>query len=362
MLSKLALSISLFSLVAISYAQQEEWQQCGGIGWSGETTCVSGTVCTELNAYYSQCLAGAAAPSSTSVPVQSTSSAPSTTPTAVAEANYWFSFGDSYTQTQFDITGVQPAPGNPLGNPPYPGYTAVGGVNWIDVDTVVYNKSLILTYNYAYGGATINASLVQPYESTVLSMVDQVNQFMTTVASQPASAPWTSENALFSFWIGINDIGNSYYEPGNRSAFNDELLDSYFGLVEDVVSNIRIPSNVGARNFLFINVPPVNRSPLMTPQGATVCATEAAVIADYNSKLAARAESLQSAHSGVQTWVWDSNTAFSIVLDDPQAYGFVDNTSYGNAGDFWGNNLHPSSQAQTLWGQDVANLLSDTVW
>lgn len=45
----------------------------------------------------------------------------------------------------------------------------------------------------------------------------------------------------------------------------------------------------------------------------------------------------------VQTYFWDSNTAFSIVLDDPQAYGFVDNTSYGNPGDFWGNNLHPSS-------------------
>lgn len=83
---------------------------------------------------------------------------------------------------------------------------------------MVYNNSLILTYNYAYGGATINASLVEPYETTVLSFVDQVNQFMTTVASKPASAPWTSENSLFSAWFGINDIGNSYYQPGNRSA------------------------------------------------------------------------------------------------------------------------------------------------
>ncbi|EMD33269.1 carbohydrate esterase family 16 protein [Gelatoporia subvermispora B] len=355
MLSRFAVSISLSTFVAVSFAQQTEWQQCGGIGWTGGTTCASGTVCTEQNAYYSQCLPGAAAPSSTKVPVQSTSSAPSSAPTAAANANYWFSFGDSYTQTQFDINSTQPSPGNPFGNPPYPGYTAVGGVNWIDVDTVVYNKSLILTYNYAYGGATINASLVQPYETTVLSFVDQVNQFMSTVADKPASAPWTSENSLFSAWFGINDIGNSYYEPGNRSAFNDVLLDNYFSLVEDLY-------NVGARNFLFNNVPPVNRSPLMTPQGATVCATEAAVIADFNSKLASRAAELESAHSGVQTWVWDANTAFSIVLDDPQAYGFVDNTSYGNTGDFWGNNLHPSSQAQTLWGQDVAELLSDTVW
>ena len=93
----------------------------------------------------------------------------------------------------------------------------MGGTNWIDVDTVVYNKSLIFTYNYAYGGATIDSSLVAPYEPTVLSMTDQVNKFLNTVASKPSTTPWTGENALFSFWIGINDIGNSYYEPGNRT-------------------------------------------------------------------------------------------------------------------------------------------------
>lgn len=84
--------------------------------------------------------------------------------------------------------------------------------------TVKYNNSLILTYNYAYGGATIDASLVAPYEPTVLSMTDQVNQFLSTAASKPATSPWTSADSLFSFWIGINDIGNSYYESGSRDA------------------------------------------------------------------------------------------------------------------------------------------------
>ncbi|KIK59612.1 glycoside hydrolase family 10 protein [Collybiopsis luxurians FD-317 M1] len=48
------LSLTLyFSLVA---AQSPEWGQCGGIGWTGPTTCVAGTVCTFFNPYYSQCL------------------------------------------------------------------------------------------------------------------------------------------------------------------------------------------------------------------------------------------------------------------------------------------------------------------
>lgn len=87
-----------------------------------------------------------------------------------------------------------------------------------------YNKSLILTYNYAYGGATIDASLVAPYESTVLSMTDQVNEFLNSVATKPASTPWTSADSLFSFWIGINDIGNSYYLGGDRAAYVDPYV------------------------------------------------------------------------------------------------------------------------------------------
>ncbi|KAI8624505.1 carbohydrate-binding module family 1 protein [Xylariaceae sp. FL1651] len=39
-----------------SGTQAAHWDQCGGIGWTGPTTCVSPYVCTASNAYYSQCL------------------------------------------------------------------------------------------------------------------------------------------------------------------------------------------------------------------------------------------------------------------------------------------------------------------
>ncbi|KAI8624064.1 fungal cellulose binding domain-containing protein [Xylariaceae sp. FL1651] len=34
----------------------DHWAQCGGIGWTGATTCVSPYTCQEINDYYSQCL------------------------------------------------------------------------------------------------------------------------------------------------------------------------------------------------------------------------------------------------------------------------------------------------------------------
>ena len=33
-----------------------KYGQCGGIGWTGSSTCATGSTCTVLNDYYSQCL------------------------------------------------------------------------------------------------------------------------------------------------------------------------------------------------------------------------------------------------------------------------------------------------------------------
>jgi len=165
----------------------------------------------------------------------STSAAPSAT---AASPNYWFSLqvqfhdfscarianilvsisGDSYTQTGFDPLSTLPNSENPFGNPPYPGWTSASGPNWVGFVTTAYNNSLLYTYNYAYGGATINATLVEPWQPTVLSLIDQVNQFLDGAAKKPPATPWTSQNSLFSVWIGINDIGNSWWKEGDRAA------------------------------------------------------------------------------------------------------------------------------------------------
>ncbi|KAM7217091.1 SGNH hydrolase-type esterase domain containing protein [Rhypophila decipiens] len=57
------------------------WGQCGGIGWSGSTSCVLGYRCTYQNDWYSQCVPGAAATTTTMTLKTSTtsSSAPTST-------------------------------------------------------------------------------------------------------------------------------------------------------------------------------------------------------------------------------------------------------------------------------------------
>ncbi|RDB30367.1 4-O-methyl-glucuronoyl methylesterase [Hypsizygus marmoreus] len=72
----MALKYSLVALILAlpALAQSPLYGQCGGIGWTGSTTCVSGATCTTLNDWYFQCLPGTATP-----PPPSTT--PATTPT-----------------------------------------------------------------------------------------------------------------------------------------------------------------------------------------------------------------------------------------------------------------------------------------
>ncbi|GJE86576.1 fCBD and Cellulase domain-containing protein [Phanerochaete sordida] len=82
---------SLLSLwVALAQGQAQEWQQCGGIGFSGSTTCVSGSVCSVINDYYSQCIPGVAssAPTAPSSPTTSSTGPVSTAPASAGTLRF----------------------------------------------------------------------------------------------------------------------------------------------------------------------------------------------------------------------------------------------------------------------------------
>ena len=91
-------------------AQGGPWAQCGGQGYSGPTTCVSGYKCVYQNDWYSQCLPGdAAGTSTTSVKSTSTtSSAPSSTSTAGGQSGpYAQCGGNGWTGPKSCVAGYK---------------------------------------------------------------------------------------------------------------------------------------------------------------------------------------------------------------------------------------------------------------
>ncbi|KAI0663646.1 acetyl xylan esterase [Cubamyces menziesii] len=100
-------ALSLAALVSFAAAQSPVWGQCGGIGWTGPTTCAAGSTCVKQNDYYSQCLPGASSAPTTTTPV-STPPGGSTTSTTSAPTG----LASIPASTLHQITNFGPNPNN----------------------------------------------------------------------------------------------------------------------------------------------------------------------------------------------------------------------------------------------------------
>ncbi|KDN66473.1 putative fungal cellulose binding domain-containing protein [Colletotrichum sublineola] len=360
----MASALLIITLALTANAQVPVWGQCGGNGWTGSTDCAGGSYCSPQNPWYSQCLPGTA-PGATStkvtnVPVPTTSRASAITSTVTVRPTstsvptpspsgpkYFITFGDSYSQTGFNINSTKPSSQNPLGNPNLPGWTTSGGLNWIGFLLAQYNASLTYSYNLAYGGATTDASLITPYTPTVLSFIDQVSEFSRSLASKPAWAPWTAGNTLVGVWMGVNDVGNAWW-GSNREALLVQVLGRYF-------DQLQILYDAGVRNFVLLSVPPTQKTPLMLANGADAGGQLSASIKQYNELIASNLAAFKTKNAGVTSWVVDTAPPFDKAIDNPTSYGAPDATCYNEDGVscLWFNDYHPGVQIQKLVAQAV---------
>ncbi|CAH0053728.1 unnamed protein product [Clonostachys solani] len=265
-----------------------------------------------------------------------------------ATPQYFITFGDSYSQTGFDISGTKPNDANPLGNPDLPGWTTSGGLNWIGFLVSESNASTVYSYNLASGGATTDAELIAPWSPEVLSFIDQTSLFSQTLAPKPTWAPWTGDNTLAGVWMGVNDVGNSFWLE-DREALIVKVLGRYF-------EQLQILYDAGVRNFLLLGVPPTEKSPLMLENGEESNKMLAATIEQYNDLISSSMESFKSKNSGVTSWIVDTAPAFNEAIDNPTRYGAPDATCYNEDGTscLWFNNYHPGIAIHKLVAAEVA--------
>lgn len=189
------------------------------------------------------------------------------------------------------------------------------GPNWVGFLTTTYNATKLLTYNLAYGGATVDSALVKPYMPTVLSIKNQVqDEYIPTYGTRSnSSAPWTAADSLHAFFIGINDIGNSWWLD-NATMLYDQIFSVYGGLLDQVY-------DTGARNFLFLNVPPINLAPMTLDNGNWSVENEGKMIGVWNSKLVNMTAAFNARHGHkTTTIIHDTHAVYEAALKDPKAF------------------------------------------
>jgi endoglucanase len=108
----------IFGIAALASgvaSQQTGWGQCGGQGWTGPTTCVSGWTCTFSNPWYSQCLPGGASSSTAATTTVTSTTTRTTTTTTTSTTSQ-----PTGTTGKFKWFGVNEA-GAEFGQATYPG-------------------------------------------------------------------------------------------------------------------------------------------------------------------------------------------------------------------------------------------------
>lgn len=153
-----------------------------------------------------------------------------------------FVFGDSFSETYFDLFGPLPSEANSLGN------SNNTKPIWVDYLTSQYLKSPPRIYSLARGGSVIDSQLVKNTFGT--SLTHQIHaDFLPLYASSSPTVHWDSSNTLFTIWLGINDMVLA--ADASLRAPLDAIFASYRASLETLY-------DAGARNFLLMNVPPIH--------------------------------------------------------------------------------------------------------
>jgi len=234
-------------------------------------------------------------------------------------------FGDSYSSIGFNDFLPRPDKDHPLGSPShyYVWTESNDKPNWVGHLIAKHKPNPnLLVYDYAVGG------------DDVRGLERQVKgRFLPHVGQRPDWAPWKSNDTLFVTWIGINDCAFLRLDDGIRQA-QKRLFDLQRELYLE-----------GARNFLFIDVPPMEKSPGV---GKALGSSAGQTYERWNEILRENVKVFLSENEDVTTMVLSSWVLFNQVFRTPSKYGFEEGDLGRRYGPVWADHIHPTSRIHEL--------------
>ncbi|GAA5908542.1 hypothetical protein JCM8208_002659 [Rhodotorula glutinis] len=230
----------------------------------------------------------------------------------IHDAEHWFAFGDSWTADGFNASKGLDAAQQPL-------RTSAGGKTWFDEITFssTFPQLESAHYNFALGGSSASPDVrVEGFPN--VSFPDQVGWFLANItdptrADKPA---WSGNSSIFSALFGINDI---YMQTAWGYPIED-VLEPTFAMYDQSISRLY---DAGARNFLLLNVPYFDRSPvselltLTFPERRRMNAS----IKAWNDRLAEYAAVLPTKYPEAQVELFDLASWLDDTLDRIEATG-----------------------------------------
>ncbi|KAI4160366.1 MAG: hypothetical protein LQ342_005777 [Letrouitia transgressa] len=314
-------------------------------------------------------------------------------PTPLQPRQYSWDWSDGTTQTQNSQTD-----GTGGG---WPGWSSIStlfafgasytteadGPNFVTYLTTLYNSSTITHHNFAFSGAKVDQKATATNsqgESSTNDLVHQISGPFSKFANPSTSSSslgagntttWTPSSTLFLSFFGINDVyGDDAYESDD---FTSTKLDAVFSSYQTSLSALY---DSGARNFLVINLPPLDLTPQFNADDDTT-KTEAVktAIEAFNGRVPDLLDQLRGAH-GDASWQWyDLHELFERTIEDQ---GEAEMAEIGQAaltnvrersppggegnegaeGYFWLNEIHPTRVVHQVLAKEIAGELGGAEW
>ncbi|CAE6436999.1 unnamed protein product [Rhizoctonia solani] len=250
-----------------------------------------------------------------------------------------FIFGDSYSSV-FDMITMENAPNPtadlPLGVP-FPGDTWTDGEkpNWVGylLKTWPFEQPLLI-HDFAIGGDTVPRMEViinGPYQDLVGRRCK-------------CNEHWKPANSLFVFWIGINDLAHLSNEQSIK------------GRLTHLFSCVQTAYNTGARAFLFVDLPPIDRAPLIVTN-ETSRRDFASRYKMWNENLNKMVQQFSEEHLDASCFEYSSFKLLNSILDDPAEYGFDEGDAQKFGGGIWADHIHLTSAVHEWIARDIREYL-----
>lgn len=248
-----------------------------------------------------------------------------------------YAFGDSLTDQGNTLTLARSGrvPGlqvQPL--PPYYSGRSSNGPIWLEYLAGSLGlpepiASLLGGTNFAYAGAETGTTPLHTANAIdLLGAMGQLAQFRQAV-------PSPSPDALYTIWIGANDLYENFYALGAGQSVDlaaDEDL-----AARNAAAFVGQLASLGAKNVLLVTVPDIGLSPIITQNYPIYIGAAAAAANAYNVELVSLVSQIAS-EKGVALTVLDTYSLLQFAVSDPGRFGLRDAADPCWTGDFTGRN------------------------
>ncbi len=279
-------------------------------------------------------------------------------PVAAHAYSTLYAFGDSLSDAG-NIYIATNSPGSPaLPHPlaPYVNGQFSNGPIWIEDLSAQLGlgpvaPSLAGGTDYAFGSATTGFAATATPGSPVPTLTQQVGLFLAAVG------PSIPSSALYSIWIGSNDVFNIIA----GGATGAQAVAAAQGAAPTEATTIAALAAAGAKDFLVPLVGDLGTTPTLTALGGAASAAGTALSLTYDAALEADLAGLAST-PGIDVSYLNTFSLLDSAVADPAAFGLTHATRPCYVGPYTGGGsvcatpdqylfwdaLHPTATGQTI--------------